>query len=151
MKKFLAIMLAALTLTAVLSSCGAKEDATLKDGTYRAENAKFDDHGWKDYVNVTVEGGKIVAVEYDSLNEEDGHKKTEDEAYKEAYEGVFPGVYPADTAAKLAADLVEKQDVAEVDTVAGATVSTDSFKALVGALAENMKKGDTNTVLYEAK
>ncbi len=148
MKKFLAIMLAALTLVTVLASCGAKDEVAFKDGVYHAEVAEFDDHGWKDYVDVTVEGGKITAVEYDSLNAEDGHKKTEDEAYKEAYESAFPDVNPADTAAKLAADLIAKQDVAKVDTVAGATNSSDSFKALVGALAENMKNGDTTPVIY---
>ncbi len=148
MKKFLAIILAAITLL-TFASCGAKEEAaTLKDGTYHIERAEFDDHGWKEYVDVTVEGGKITAVEYDSLNVEDGHKKTEDEAYKEAYTGAGFETYPAATADALEADLIAKQDAAKVDTVAGATHSSDGFKELVLALAENMKNGDTAPVIY---
>jgi len=151
MKKFLAIMLASLTLVTVLASCGAKDEVALKDGAYHAENAEYDDHGWKAYVDVTVEGGKITAVQYDYVNSEDGRKKTEDEAYKEAYVGAGFETYPADYSAKLAADLIAKQDITKVDTVAGATTSSDSFKALVGALEENMKNGDTTPVIYEAK
>ena len=147
MKKFLAIILAAITLL-TFASCGAKETATFKDGTYHIERAEFDDHGWKEYVDVTVEGGKITAVEYDSLNVEDGHKKTEDEAYKEAYTGAGFETYPAATADALEADLIAKQDAAKVDTVAGATHSSDGFKELVLALAENMKNGDTAPVIY---
>ena len=149
MKKFLAITLAAIAVMGTMASCSGTTTDGFKDGSYRAEYKDFDDHGWKDYLNVTVADGKITAVEYDSLNSEDGHKKTEDEAYKEAYVGEGFETYPADTADKLEAGLVEKQDGALVDTVAGATNSSDSFKALFAALKSNMAKGDTATVIVE--
>ncbi len=148
MKKFLAIILAAIAVMGVATSCGSKNEG-FKDGSYRAEMKDFDDHGWKDYVNVTVADGKITEVESDSLNSEDGHKKSEDEAYKEAYIGAGFETYPAATSEKLESGLIEKQDINQVDTVAGATHSSDTFKKLVKALEENMKKGDTNTVICE--
>ena len=148
MKKFLAIILASLAMVAVFASCGAKEEVAFKDGEYHAELANYDDHGWKDYVDVTVKDGKIALVTFDAVNEEDGRKKTEDAAYKEAYVGAGFDTYPADSAAKLAADLVAKQDIAKVDTVAGATNSTNAFKVLVSALIQNMKDGNTTPVIY---
>ena len=106
MKKTLAIAIAMLAVMGTMASCGGNADnEAYKDGSYRAEAKDFDDHGWKEYINVTV-------------------KDTE----------------------KLEKSLVEKQDASKVDTVAGATNSTNSFKQMMKELEKNMKKGDTNTV-----
>lgn len=58
--------------------------------------------------------------------------------------------YPADYSKKLADSLLEKQDISQVDTVAGATNSSKNFKAMVEALKSNMSKGKTDTVLVDA-
>ena len=59
--------------------------ADYRDGSYRAEAADFDQSGWKDYVQLTVSGGKVTEIEYDALNREDGRKKSEDLAYQQQY------------------------------------------------------------------
>ena len=132
----------------LLSSCQGSD--TYKDGTYRTQFKEPDDHGWTEYVEVTVSGGKFTAVEFDAMNE-DGEKKTQDEEYKEAYTGAGYQTYPADYTQKLEDSLLQKQDANNVEMVAGATKSSNSFKELVKALESRMKKGDTSTLLVEAK
>lgn len=152
MKKTLAIAVAMLAVMGTMASCGdnANSNEAYKDGSYRVEAKDFDDHGWKEYINVTVKDGKIAEVEFDALSQEDGHKKTEDQEYKDAYIGAGFETYPADYTEKLEKGLVEKQDASKVDTVAGATHSSDFFKQMMKELDKNMKKGDTNTVIVAA-
>lgn len=151
MKKILAIAVAMLAVMGTMASCGGNGgnagNEAYKDGTYHAEAKDFDEHGWKEYVNVTVADGKITEVEFDALSEEDGSKKTDNQEYKDAYLGAGFDTYPADYTEKLEKALIEKQDAAQVDAVAGATHSSDFFKELMKALDANMKKGDTNAVL----
>ncbi|MEG2596844.1 MAG: FMN-binding protein [Oscillospiraceae bacterium] len=146
MKKIVAMIGSVLAVMGLMTSCSLGGSATYKDGTYRAEAKEFDDHGWKDYVNVTVKDGKIAAVEYDAMSQEDGRKKTEDEAYKEAYIGAGYETYPADYTEKLEKGLIEKQEGSKVDTVAGATSSSHSFKKLIKELEKSMKSGKTETL-----
>lgn len=148
MKKTIAIAVSMLAVMGLMASCGDNaENEAYQDGTYRVEAQDFDDHGWKEYINVTVTDGKISEVEFDALSQEDGHKKTEDEEYKEAYTGAGFETYPADYTEKLEKGLIEKQDADQVDTVAGATNSSNAFKQMMKELEKNMKKGDTNTVV----
>lgn len=133
------LIAAALALSAVLAGCGGSDG--YKDGSYRAEAKDYDDHGWKEYVVVTVKGGEITSVDFDAVNKEDGRKKTEDEAYKESYLSADLGTWPEDYTKKLEDSLLERQSAASVDMVAGATNSSKSFKKLVAALEDSMKKG----------
>ena len=139
-----------LLLTAALSltGCGAGSDG-YKDGTYRAEAQSYDDHGWKEYLVVTVKDGQITAVDFDAVNREDGRKKTEDEDYKQAYLNADLGTWPEDYTKKLEDSLIERQAAASVDTVAGATNSSTAFKKLAGALEEPMRKGKKDIVTVD--
>lgn len=150
-KKIFALTCAALLAASALAGCN-NNTAKMQDGTYRAE-MKEGSHGWKDYVELTVRNGKIETVVYDAVND-DGQKKTQDEDYKKSMmEGNknadLPETYPADFTKKLADSLIEKQDVAKVDAVAGATTSSKDFKTLVEALKDHMSKGDTDTVVVD--
>ena len=147
MKKAM-ITLLAISTALLLNSCQGSD--TYQDGTYRAQFKDPDEHGWTEYVVVTVSGGKFTAVEFDAFNE-NGDKKTEDEEYKEAYTGAGYQTYPADYTQKLEDSLLKKQNPDDVDMVAGATNSSTSFKELVKALESNMKKGDTSTLTVESK
>lgn len=151
MKKFVAAMLSVLMMASVMASCNSGNSSAYKDGSYRVEAENFDDHGWKEFVNVTVKDGKITEVEFDAENEEDGHLKTEDEAYKEAYTGAGFETYPADYTEKLESGLIEKQDAEKVDSVAGATTSSTSFKAMVKELQKAMKQGKTDTIVFKGE
>ncbi|WP_312640659.1 FMN-binding protein [Hydrogenoanaerobacterium sp.] len=144
MKKFSIALVAALLCASLLTGCSSG----MKDGTYKAEYKNADDHGWKDYVQVTVSGGKISEVDFDSINA-DGVLKSADPSYREAMEPVS-GTYPEKFMKELEDQLISKQEVKKVDTLAGATLSTDSFKVLVTeALSKGAQKGNTATIIVE--
>ncbi|MEG0571037.1 MAG: FMN-binding protein [Oscillospiraceae bacterium] len=136
----------ALILTCVgilFSSCSSM--SSLKDGKYKAEFADPDDHGWTDYVNITVTDSKISEVTFDSLSA-DGKLKTEDKDYEESMKKAGSSTVPNEFYKKLAAELVSKQKIGDVEVVAGATTTSNDFKKLVKELEKSMKKGDTNTL-----
>ena len=170
-KSVIATILAASMLTVAFAGCSnnstnnstnsqssSTPDAATseyKDGVYRAELSEFS-HGWKEYVEITIADGKITAVEADAFGEEDNTaKKSADENYKTSMmtgneaQGK-PATYPAEFYKKLSEDLVNKGDVDAVETVAGATNSSKTFKDLANAALENAKEGKTETAVVEA-
>ncbi|WP_169338258.1 FMN-binding protein [Paenibacillus sanguinis] len=113
------------------------------DGTYNVAAEAFDDHGWKPQLELVIKDHKIESVNFDYTNEE-GKLKTEDEGYKAAMEPKS-GTYPAKYTEELEKALIEKQLVGDVDVIAGATTSSNNFKALVEyALDEMAEVGDTS-------
>ena len=133
MKKFLCLLTALVIILSVVS-CG--NSSSLKDGTYRAKQAE-EDYGWSEFVEITVEGGKITKVVFDASNA-NGDLKSADEGYRGMMEPVS-GTYPP----YFSNQLVEKQSIKDVEVKTGATVSYNRFILLVDALEENMKNGDT--------
>jgi major membrane immunogen (membrane-anchored lipoprotein) len=124
--------------------------STYKDGTYKVEFDKFDANGWKGQLELTVKTDKITAVKFDYVNK-DGKLKSADAAYKAAMEPKTK-TYPAKFIPELQQKLIDKQDVAAVDAVAGATGSTNEFKTLAKyALDEMAKKGVTTPAVIPAK
>lgn len=142
MKKILCLVLALTLVGAMFVGCSSKG---MKDGTYKAEFSDADGHGWTDYVEVTVSGEKITAVDFDSVNAE-GAKKSADEAYNAMMKDAESPTWPSDFFPKLEQSLIDNQDIEKVDAVAGATDSSNAFKKLVKELSKNMSKGDTTTV-----
>ena len=141
MTKWLAVLALAVMVVTAFSGCSAG----MKDGTYKAEFKDFDDNGWKDFVSITVEAGKITAVDYDSLNEA-GQKKSEDEAYRGYMEPVA-NTYPAKFFKELEEDLLEQQDLKKVDAVAGATTSSVNFKVLALEAIKHARAGNSETAV----
>ncbi|MDK2788499.1 MAG: hypothetical protein PWP07_1744 [Epulopiscium sp.] len=155
MKKIIALALALGLSFSALTGCGAKKEETkqpadttqtqteqaaetkeeattesaLADGTYKAEGDAFDDHGWKPIITLEVKDGKIVAVDYDEINEEGTLKETNEEYNNNMKAKVNIG--PAEAFPQLEQALIEKQDVDAVDTVTGATHGSESFKEMV--------------------
>lgn len=113
------------------------------DGTYNVAAEAFDDHGWKPQLELVIKDHKIESANFDYTNEE-GKLKTEDEGYKAAMEPKS-GTYPAKYTEELEKALIDKQLVGDVDVIAGATTSSNNFKALVEyALDEMAEVGDTS-------
>ena len=166
MKKFkvLALVMVLILTIGVLAACGSKTEPVttpaptpapttepaptptptpapaadaLKDGVYKASQDNFDDRGWKGTVEVEVKDSKIANVKFDYVNK-DGALKSQDAGYKAAMEPVAK-TYPEKAFAELQAALVEKQDVAAVTAVAGATTSSNDFTALVKIALEQAK------------
>jgi major membrane immunogen (membrane-anchored lipoprotein) len=107
-----------------------------KDGVYKATQDKADQYGWKGFVEITIKDGKIATVTFDYDN--NGALKSKDEAYKAQMEPVSK-TYPEKAFGELQAALVAKQDIATVEAVAGATMSSNEFKALVTLALEQAK------------
>ena len=134
----------------------AQEDSIAQyvDGTYRAEMRDFD-HGWKDYVVLTVKDNVVTAVEFDALNAK-GEKKSESKAFqnnmiKANKRAKLPETYPQKYNPEIIA-LFEAagHNVIAMDNVAGATVSTNHFKLLAGQImAYSARVGDTETLVVD--
>lgn len=145
--KGISIIIALLLIMSVLGGCGSSKGTSdsgkLVDGTYKAEYADFDSHGYKPQIEITVSGGKITAVKYDEVSK-DGVFKSQDADYKKTMEEAS-GTNPEKAYTALNESLIAKQS-ADVDTVAGATASTKTFKSLAKyAIDEMAKKGNTTT------
>lgn len=162
--KSIAVLAAAFALVA----CGAKEDAKdtamstsettasssaetktmaeLKDGTYSAESAP-DDRGFKIVHSITVKDGKITESKFD-YEDKDGKMKSENEEYNKMM-SEKAGVSAKEAIEKLNAGLVEKQDVAAVEVVSGATHTSEDFKKSTEALLAAAEKGDTAKVMLD--
>lgn len=173
-KKILILLATAVVTTGLLAGCGSStknetssnntqteqnstneqkndttknEETALKDGKYKAEASDFDEHGWKPFVEIEVSGGKITAVTYDYISKE-GKLKTEDAEYNKSMEEKTK-TSPVKYTKELEDSLIEKQDVAAVDTVTGATHSSDNFKKLATKAIENAEAGNTEVGTVE--
>ena len=142
MKKGMVLLVMVMMVTG-LCGCGK---VSYRDGSYRAEAEEYDLNGWKEYLAVRVENGKIVRADYDAVNETDGRKKTEDAEYQEKYRAAGLGTDPADTAARLTDSYLERQESGKVDAVSGATNSSKHFVQLAQALEKRMKDGETGEI-----
>jgi major membrane immunogen (membrane-anchored lipoprotein) len=144
MKKLLSVILSLVLVLSLATACGKKEEAAPApapapavtepattepagpNGTFKAEAKDFDERGWKAYVEVTYEAGKLTKVDMDELSK-DGKKKSEDTGYNDQMKKVG-GVSVAEAYEKLEKAYVE---TGKADVVAGATGTSSAFKALV--------------------
>lgn len=132
-RRVLSLLAVAALATTVFVGCGKKEEAGLKDGSYKKESAA-DERGYVASIEIEVKDGKIASVKYDEAN--DAGSKLADAEYNKKMKEIS-GANPEEAFPALEKALVEKQDVAAVDAVTGATSTSDSFKKLAEeALAE---------------
>lgn len=119
----------------------------LKDGIYKAEMSEFE-NGWKDYVIAAVYRGKVEILELDSVNE-NGTRKSADSSFAQSLKDAEPGTAPNDSVSVYLGKIEDAFDRADgnlsnMENVAGATVSTNNFKVMIGELmGSNMLSGDT--------
>ncbi len=142
MKKIAVLMMLLLVLTGCGNNQGEKTGLSYKDGNYTGESGP-DEWGGKIVVRLTVEGGKITKCEQDNLNSE-GQEKNE-EYGKTDGKITNPGLYKiAQGAVEFAKEypnkLVETQDIEEVESISGATVSHKSFTEAVDNALESARE-----------
>lgn len=142
-KKLLTLVFCVISTTLLLVGCGAK---SMKDGTYTSEFEKFDVHGWKGYVSITVSSGKIVDATFDYINEA-GEKKSELPDYQSKMSAEV-GITATDFSSAYAKDIINKQSE-KVDVVTGATYSQGDVKTLAAAAIENAISGNTDTTIIK--
>ena len=125
-RRVLSLLAVAALATTVFVGCGKKEEAGLKDGTYKAAS-EADERGYVSSIEIEVKDGKIANVKYDEAN--DAGSKLADAEYNKKMKEIS-GSNPEEAFPTLEKALVEKQDVATVDAVTGATHTSESFKTL---------------------
>lgn len=119
-----------------------------KDGTYKVSADAFDDKGWKAFVEVTIKGDQITAVNFD-YTDESGNLKTADAEYK-AKQQAFNGTYPEKYTNELEQQLISKQVISKVDAVSGATTSSSNFNELVQYALDDMAEiGNTQPAVIK--
>jgi major membrane immunogen (membrane-anchored lipoprotein) len=144
-----AFFLVALALT--FMSCDSEPEKTrsttvYEDGIYQVVYDHFDNRGWKPEMEILVRGGIIVSATYDYINAA-GEYKSQDAGYAEAMKG-RSGTTPQESANELISQMVDLNS-ADVDTVTGATHSSDTFRVMGQAGLAKAEEGDTSiTVLY---
>ena len=145
-KRIVICIVALVLLTGVFSGCGG-HNGTLKDGYYTAEMAEYAS-GWKEFVTIHVEDGIIASVEYNAKNAS-GFIKSWDMAYMRrmnAAKGTYPNYYTR----AYARQVVEKQSIEGIETVAGASMSGGKFRLMVEAALELAKTGKTEVAIVQA-
>ncbi len=131
----------------VLNPAGSEADS-LRDGVYKAEMAGFE-NGWKDFVTIAVQDGRVQVLELDAKNEQ-GSLKSADAAFAESIKKADGDALPTTAPNQYLAAIIESfynagGDVADMENIAGATVSTNNFKVMVGELlGANALTGDTS-------
>ena len=149
------LLVVVLAMTAGLAACAPKP-VTYKDGTYRAPAAEADASGWKEYVEVKVESGKITKVTWDATwDRDDTIKKTKKEYSREGLLGMAETggakserYEQAEAAEKhvvekngtSALEIKTGEDAGKSDAISGATIKVDEFKRLVDKALVNAKK-----------
>lgn len=129
MKKQSRIIMSILFFILILSVSGCfNKDMDYEDGTYY-EETDYDDRGWKSTLEVVVKNGNIDSVNYEEVNEK-GEIKSEDEEYGETMKQTT-GISPKEAYEKLEKSLLKTQNLEKVDTVSGATYSSENFIKLL--------------------
>lgn len=140
MKKLLSIILTLVFVLSLATACGKKAEApapapapaptatepAATTKTLKAEAKDYDERGWKAAVEITLEGDKVVSVNYDEYTK-DGKKKSEDTGYNDAMKKA------SKVSAAEAYEILEKAyvETGKIDVVAGATGTSTAFKTLV--------------------
>jgi major membrane immunogen (membrane-anchored lipoprotein) len=137
-------VLAVLGLLLLPLSCRESRAFPL-DGYFSAEAEVFDDYGWKEFVSLGVNNGRITSVEYNAKNPS-GFIKSWDMDYMRTMNAVS-GTYPNEYTRSYADQLLLRGDAEAVDVLSGATHSYHSFKQLAGRALENARAGDSSTAL----
>jgi major membrane immunogen (membrane-anchored lipoprotein) len=112
---------------------------TMRDGYYTAEMEDYY-HGWKEFLTIYVNNGKIVAAEYDAKNAS-GLIKSWDMDYMRRMNKT-DGNYPNKYTRNYASELIARQTADAMDAMSGATESFHFFRALAGAVIIQAVTGD---------
>ena len=127
-------------------STGGDPVNSLHDGYYTAEEAEYA-HGWKEYITIYVNNGRIVTADFDGRNSS-GFIKSWDMDYMRVMTKT-DGTYPNKYMRAYVSQLVERQCTNGIDAVSGATHSYNSFKQLADAAILQARNGDGKAVFVD--
>lgn len=119
------------------------QDVELVDGEYSLKTTE-DERGWAHTFTIVVKDGKITESNYDMVNAS-GELKSESDEYNDAMKESSKVSF-AEAVKELNEELVDEQNIIEIEVVAGATSTTNSFKEYAQKLIDAAVKGDTKLI-----
>jgi len=135
----------ALALALALFTACSQGTPDLKDGYYTAEDAAFDDQGWKEYLTICVFNGRIVSAEYNARNSR-GFLRSWDMADKRR-SSLATGTNQSKYIREYAAALLNRQDPAQIIPIPGAGQVFPNFKRLAEEAVKQARAGDPQAAL----
>ncbi|MDR2503816.1 MAG: FMN-binding protein [Deltaproteobacteria bacterium] len=135
-KYFLAAFLPVLFL---FCSCSRDAQTALKDGYYTAEQAFYDETGWKYFLTIYVHNNRIVTVEYNAKNS-NGLLQSWDMAHLREIKAKS-GVSPVRQRQKYIDALVLGQDAAAIALIPESAQVYAVFKPLAEAAMAQAREG----------
>lgn len=143
-KQIISLLFVSILTSTMMVGCGSK---AMQDGTYTAQDTKYDVHGWKASVTITVSSGRISSAKFE-YTAEDGTTKGGNTAYGEKM-AAATGITPDEYMAQYTKQLIDTQDAENIDVVTGATTSHKDFKTLAAAAINAANTGNTSTTEVE--
>lgn len=137
---------ALIALASAVPAC-TSESSDMQDGYYTAEEADFDEYGWKEYITVYINDGNMTTVEYDAFNAS-GFVKSWDIDYMRTM-NTECGTYPNEFTRAYAVALINWQNPEGVDAISGATHSHVKFLRLAKAAMAKARTGDKQVALVD--
>jgi major membrane immunogen (membrane-anchored lipoprotein) len=112
-----------------LAALGCEEDReALKEGFYTAQAEGYSEAGWKDYLTIYVNNGRIAIIEFDAVNQS-GFRRSWDMDYRLEATSLH-GAKAFQCYLAYESALLTLQDVTKVQPVAGARRTHQVFTAL---------------------
>lgn len=145
-KKIIAFILTA-ALLVICCSC-SMSNSNYVDGEYHVEFSDFDASGYKEFIDVVVKDGSIVSFSADAVDRE-GNLKSESEDYGTRMKSVT-GNYPEKFYRDFANQYLERGSSADIDIVAGATISTNNLVKLVMAMEAAARTGLETEIIVDS-
>ncbi len=121
---------------AMLASCGSG----INDGTYSAQMSEPSE-GYTDMLSITYSGGSVSDAVFESIHE-DGALKSET-----TFETYPMTPHPSEWIPQLSENVKNADNADDIEMIAGVTISSNNAKAMMMAIEEKAKAGDTNTAM----
>ncbi len=158
-KSFICIVLA-LGLMLSLTACKmGKDDDNLisdhdgstvvkyKDGEYKASENKYDDQGYKPFVEIVIKDGRLYSVNCDDEFQDDGTKKAHSESGKynmkaggSQYQWHEEITLFEKYVVENGLEKINLNGEGKTDTIAGCTIAVDQYVKLIKEALEKAKK-----------
>jgi major membrane immunogen (membrane-anchored lipoprotein) len=123
---------------AVEALLNAKDGSKYIDGDYTAKGS-IDEKYWTPTITITVKDQKIAIVKYDEISSKVFKHKSQDTAYIADYKA-NNDINLIEVYDSLEKSLIEKQDPAKLDAIAGATVTSTNFIEIANKAIEEASK-----------
>ncbi len=116
----------------------------LKDGTYNLVEDNYY-NGYKVKMSMTVKNGKITKTSYDNVNK-NGKSKAKDTNYEKQMKK-YVKIGPKEYIPQLQKDFAQDAtNTAGIQTISGATSSTDTLRNYINQLVQAAQAGNTKTI-----